>query len=154
MDPRKALALLEPVLAALRAAHQAHLIHRDIKPENVLIAPDGRVKVADFGLAKAISADTQHTATGGVLIGTVSYLAPELVIDGRADARADVYAAGVVLYELLTVRKPHDGVSPLHVAYKHVHGDIPVPSRSEEHTSELQSLMRTSYAVFCLKKNK
>ena len=77
-------------------------IHRDVKPENVLIADDGRVKVADFGLAKAVSADTQHTATGGVLIGTVSYLAPELVVDGRADARADVYAAGVVLYELLT----------------------------------------------------
>ncbi|HEY9564344.1 MAG TPA: Stk1 family PASTA domain-containing Ser/Thr kinase [Nocardioides sp.] len=128
MDPRKALALLEPVLAALRAAHQAHLIHRDIKPENVLIAPDGRVKVADFGLAKAISADTQHTATGGVLIGTVSYLAPELVIDGRADARADVYAAGVVLYELLTGRKPHEGESPIQVAYKHVHEDIPAPS--------------------------
>src|SRR3546814_16124801 len=120
MDPRKALALLEPVLAALRAAHQAHLIHRDIKPENVLIAPDGRVKVADFGLAKAISADTQHTATGGVLIGTVSYLAPELVIDGRADVRADVYAAGVVLYELLTGRKPHEGESPIQVAYTHV----------------------------------
>ena len=87
--------LLEPVLSALAAAHRAGLIHRDVKPENVLIADDGRVKVADFGLAKAVSADTQHTATGGVLIGTVSYLAPELVVDGRADARADVYAAGV-----------------------------------------------------------
>ena len=90
------------MLSALAAAHRAGLIHRDVKPENVLIADDGRVKVADFGLAKAVSADTQHTATGGVLIGTVSYLAPELVVDGRADARADVYAAGVVLYELLT----------------------------------------------------
>ena len=102
MPPARALALIEPVLSALAAAHRAGLIHRDVKPENVLIADDGRVKVADFGLAKAVSADTQHTATGGVLIGTVSYLAPELVVDGRADARADVYAAGVVLYELLT----------------------------------------------------
>ncbi|RJS44804.1 Stk1 family PASTA domain-containing Ser/Thr kinase [Nocardioides cavernaquae] len=128
MAPGKALALLEPVLSALAAAHRAGLIHRDIKPENVLIADDGRVKVADFGLAKAVSADTQHTATGGVLIGTVSYLAPELVVDGRADARADVYAAGVVLYELLTGRKPHEGESPIQVAYKHVHEDIPAPS--------------------------
>ena len=102
-----------------------------MKPENVLIedtASGGRVKVADFGLAKAISADTQHTVTGGVLIGTVSYLAPELVVDGRADARADVYAAGVVLYEMLTGHKPHEGESPIAVAYKHVHTDVPAPS--------------------------
>jgi beta-lactam-binding protein with PASTA domain len=129
MPPSKALALLEPVLSALAEAHRAGLVHRDVKPENVLIADDGRVKVADFGLAKAVSADTQHTATGGVLIGTVSYLAPELVVDGKADTRADVYAAGVVLYELLTGRKPHEGESPIQVAYKHVHEDIPPPSR-------------------------
>ena len=128
MPPARALALLEPVLAALAAAHRAGLIHRDIKPENVLIADDGRIKVADFGLAKAVSADTQHTVTGGVLIGTVSYLAPELVVDGRADARADVYAAGVVLYEMLTGTKPHEGESPIQVAYKHVHEDVPPPS--------------------------
>ena len=128
MAPAKALGVIEPVLSALAAAHRAGLIHRDIKPENVLIADDGRIKVADFGLAKAVSADTQHTATGGVLIGTVSYLAPELVVDGRSDARADVYAAGVVLYELLTGRKPHEGDSPIQVAYKHVHEDVPAPS--------------------------
>ena len=133
MAPARALALIEPVLSALAAAHRAGLIHRDIKPENVLIGDEahgGRVKVADFGLAKAVSADTQHTATGGVLIGTVSYLAPELVVDGRADARADVYAAGVVLYEMLTGRKPHEGESPIAVAYKHVHEDVPAPSAS------------------------
>ncbi len=128
MSPAKALALLEPVLSALAAAHRAGLIHRDVKPENVLIADDGRIKVADFGLAKAVSADTQHTATSGVLIGTVSYLAPELVVSGAADARADVYAAGVVLYELLTGAKPHEGESPIQVAYKHVHHDVPPPS--------------------------
>jgi serine/threonine-protein kinase len=126
--PGRALALIDPVLSALAHAHRNGLIHRDIKPENVLIGDDGTVKVADFGLAKAVSADTQHTATGGVLIGTVSYLAPELVVDGTADARADVYAVGVVLYELLTGQKPHEGESPIQVAYKHVHEDVPPPS--------------------------
>ena len=130
MAPARALALLEPVLSALATAHRAGLVHRDVKPENVLIADDGRIKVADFGLAKAVSSDTQHTATSGVLIGTVSYLAPELVLDGRADTRADVYATGVMLYELLTGTKPHEGESPIQVAYKHVHEDVPPPSRS------------------------
>ncbi len=134
MPPGRALALLEPVVSALAAAHRAGIIHRDVKPENVLIAEDPHtgaevVKVADFGLARAVSADTQHTATGGVLIGTVSYLAPELVVDGRSDTRADVYAVGVVLHELLTGRKPHEGETPIQVAYKHVHADVPAPSR-------------------------
>lgn len=128
MKPSRAVALLEPVLAALGAAHESGMIHRDIKPENVLIAPDGRIKVADFGLARAVNAETQHTATGGVLIGTVSYLAPELVERGKADARADVYAAGVLLYELLTGQKPHAGETAIQVAYKHVHEDVPLPS--------------------------
>ena len=132
MTPARALSLLEPIVSALAAAHRAGLVHRDVKPENVLIGDEahgGQIKVADFGLAKAVSADTQHTATGGVLIGTVSYLAPELVVDGRSDARADVYAAGVVLYELLTGNKPHEGESPIQVAYRHVHEDVPAPSR-------------------------
>lgn len=130
MSARKALAVLEPVLGALAAAHRAGLVHRDVKPENVLISSDGRqIKVADFGLARAVSAETQHTSTG-VLIGTVSYLAPELVTDGTADARADVYAAGVMLYELLTGTKPHAGETPIQVAYKHVHADVPPPSRA------------------------
>lgn len=128
MSPERGLALLDPVLSALGAAHRAGLIHRDVKPENVLIADDGRIKVADFGLAKAVSADTQHTATNGVLIGTVSYLAPELVVEQRADARADVYAAGVILFELLTGTKPHTGETPIAVAYRHVHEDVPAPS--------------------------
>ena len=96
----------------------------------MLLADDGRVKVADFGLARAINSDTQHTATGGVLIGTVSYLSPELVVNGHADARADVYAAGVLIYEMLTGHKPHQAESPIQVAYKHVHEDIPPPSAS------------------------
>ncbi|MGI9155579.1 MAG: Stk1 family PASTA domain-containing Ser/Thr kinase [Marmoricola sp.] len=128
MSPVKALTVIEPVLSALAAAHHAGMIHRDVKPENVLLADDGRVKVADFGLARAINADTQHTNTG-VLIGTVSYLAPELVVAGSADARADVYAAGVMVYEMLTGQKPHQAESPIQVAYKHVHEDIPAPSK-------------------------
>ena len=111
---------------ALSAAHAAHLIHRDIKPENVLITPDGDIKVADFGLARAVSAAT--TATGGTLIGTVSYLAPEIVVNEGADARSDVYACGAMLYEMLTGEKPHSGESPIQVAYKHVHEDIGAPS--------------------------
>ena len=127
MSPVKALTVIEPVLSALGAAHRAGMIHRDVKPENVLLADDGRVKVADFGLARAVNSETQHTNTG-VLIGTVSYLSPELVVNGHADARSDVYAAGVLIYEMLTGQKPHQADSPIQVAYKHVHEDIPPPS--------------------------
>lgn len=126
MPVYRALELLEQVLIALSAAHAARIIHRDVKPENVLITPDGEVKVADFGLARAVSAAT--TATGGTLIGTVSYLAPEIVTNDGADARSDVYACGAMLYEMLTGFKPHSGESPIQVAYKHVHEDIGAPS--------------------------
>ncbi len=128
LRPAKALTLIEQVLTALAAAHEAGLVHRDVKPENVLIATDGRVKVADFGLARAVSSATAATATNGMLIGTVSYLAPELVLNQGADARCDVYACGVLLYELLTGSKPHEGETPIQVAYQHVHEDIPPPS--------------------------
>ena len=127
LPPARALELMEPVLAALAAAHDAGLVHRDVKPENVLISDRGRLKVADFGLAKAVSSQSS-TATQGLLIGTVSYLPPELVVAGRADARSDVYSAGVVLFELLTGRKPHTGDSPIQIAYAHVHRDVPPPS--------------------------
>ena len=130
LSPARALALLDPVLAALAEAHRCGLVHRDVKPENVLLADDGRVKVADFGLARAFDAAATHTATGGLLVGTVSYLAPELIEGRRADPRADVYAAGVLLHELLTGRKPHQGETPIQIAYKHVHEDVPAPSLS------------------------
>ncbi|MFB8774425.1 Stk1 family PASTA domain-containing Ser/Thr kinase [Streptomyces broussonetiae] len=126
LQPRAALDILEPVLAALGAAHRAGFVHRDMKPENVLIGDDGRVKVADFGLVRSV--DTVTSTTGAVL-GTVSYLAPEQIEEGgRADARVDVYACGVVLYEMLTGGKPHDGESPAVVLYKHLHEDVPPPS--------------------------
>jgi serine/threonine-protein kinase len=128
LPPPRALALLEQILQALAAAHESGIIHRDIKPENVLINPRGQLKVADFGLARAITSATSATATGGVIMGTVSYLPPELVVDGTADARSDVYAVGVLLFELLTGTKPHGGDSPIQVAYKHVHEDVPAPS--------------------------
>ena len=128
LPPVTALELMEKVLQALAAAHDAGLIHRDVKPENVLLGNDGTVKVADFGLARAVSAATSGTATQGLLIGTVSYLAPEQVVHGTADTRTDVYAAGIMLYELLTNVKPHEGDSPIQVAYKHVHEDVPAPS--------------------------
>ncbi|PFG17554.1 serine/threonine-protein kinase [Propionicimonas paludicola] len=126
MPPQRALDLMLPIAAAVAAAHEAGIIHRDLKPENVLLSVRGQLKVADFGLARAITA---HTATAqGMLIGTVSYIAPELVTHGRADARCDVYALGVVLYEMLTGAKPHTGDTPIQVAYSHVHNDLRAPS--------------------------
>ncbi|GAA1512573.1 Stk1 family PASTA domain-containing Ser/Thr kinase [Kribbella lupini] len=130
LSPARALDLLMPVLSALSAAHDAGIVHRDIKPENVLISHDGTVKVADFGLARAVTT-TGQTATQGLLMGTVSYLAPELVTDGSADARSDVYSSGILLYELLTGAKPHTGETPIQVAYAHVHADVPAPSLLE-----------------------
>lgn len=127
MPAGEAFDLLEPVLEALAAAHRAGIVHRDVKPENVLIADDGRVKVADFGLARAVDAGTSHSQTG-VLLGTVSYLAPEQVERGVADARSDVYAAGVVLFELLTASKPFAGDTPVQVALQHVSSRVPAPS--------------------------
>ncbi|WP_328772252.1 Stk1 family PASTA domain-containing Ser/Thr kinase [Streptomyces sp. NBC_00286] len=125
LQPRAALDILEPVLAALGGAHRAGFVHRDMKPENVLIGDDGRVKVADFGLVRAV--DTVTNTTGSVL-GTVSYLAPEQIEHGTADPRVDVYACGIVLYEMLTGDRPHLADSPAAVLYKHLHEDVPPPS--------------------------
>jgi len=127
LTPRAALDLFAPILQALDAAHSAGLIHRDVKPENVILREDGVVKVADFGLARAVTTATTTNASG-VLLGTVAYLSPEQVERGVADARSDVYAVGLVLYEMLTGRKAFDGETPIHVAYQHVHGSVPVPS--------------------------
>ncbi|MET4542449.1 beta-lactam-binding protein with PASTA domain/serine/threonine protein kinase [Arthrobacter bambusae] len=124
LAPRLALALIDPVIEGLAAAHNSGLIHRDIKPENVLIADDGRIKVGDFGLARAVSANTST----GALIGTVAYLAPELVLGQPADARSDIYSAGIMLYEMLTGKQPYDGDSPIQVAYQHVNAVVGRPS--------------------------
>lgn len=129
LQPRAALDILEPVLAALGAAHRSGLVHRDVKPENVLIGDDGRVKVADFGLVRAVDTNTTSTSAGAVL-GTVSYLAPEQIEHGTVNARTDVYACGVLLYEMLTGSKPHEGGTPMQVIYKHLNEDVTAPSKA------------------------
>lgn len=126
LSPPEALDIMTGVLSGLAAAHQAGLAHRDVKPENVLLTPAGEVKVADFGLARSVVGAVQ--TKGGMIIGTAGYLAPEQVAGGTSDARTDVYAAGILLYELLTGTQPHTGESPLAVAYKHVNDIVPAPS--------------------------
>ena len=120
------MAILEPLLAALGAAHAAGLVHRDVKPENVLISARGEVKIADFGLVRAVTSQTM--ATGDVILGTVAYLSPEQVATGASDARSDVYATGIMAYEMLTGEPPFGGESPMSVAYRHVHADVPHPA--------------------------
>jgi len=127
LTPEQAMVFLDPILEALAAAHAAGFVHRDIKPENVLVSHDGRVKVADFGLARALSSGTQ-SVTQGMIIGTVAYLSPEQVEKGEADGRSDLYAAGILLFEMVTGQVPHEGESPLSIAYQHVNSDVPPPS--------------------------
>jgi serine/threonine-protein kinase len=122
----EALDIISGVLTGLAAAHQGGIIHRDVKPENVLLGEGNVVKVADFGLARAASG-VSHTRTG-MLIGTAAYLAPEQVARSTSDARTDVYAAGVMLFEMLTGAQPHTGDNPLEVAHKHVNEVVPAPS--------------------------
>ncbi|MGW3602634.1 Stk1 family PASTA domain-containing Ser/Thr kinase [Micromonospora sp. NPDC005161] len=137
VNPDEALAIAEQMLAAIAAAHRAGLVHRDVKPENVLVAEaptggvanlvDSVVKVADFGLARAVEASADEEQ-GNQLMATVAYVAPELVTEGRADPRTDVYSAGIVLFEMLTGRVPYDGDRPVDVAWQHVDRDVPAPS--------------------------
>jgi serine/threonine-protein kinase len=128
LSPREALDIISGVLSGLAAAHLAGIIHRDVKPENVLLGDGNTIKVADFGLARAASM-VSHTRTG-MIIGTAAYLAPEQVSRSTSDERTDVYAAGVMLYEMLTGSQPHTGDSPLAVAHKHVSDQVPAPSRT------------------------
>jgi eukaryotic-like serine/threonine-protein kinase len=126
LEPREALDIISGVLAGLAAAHEAGIVHRDVKPENVLLGAGNVIKVADFGLARAASR-ASHTQTG-MLIGTAAYLAPEQVARSVSDSRTDVYAAGVMLFEMLTGVQPHTGETPLAVAHKHVSDVVPPPS--------------------------
>ncbi|HVF20127.1 MAG TPA: Stk1 family PASTA domain-containing Ser/Thr kinase [Mycobacteriales bacterium] len=144
LDLDQALGVMEGLLTALAAAHGAGIVHRDVKPENVLVADTGLVKVADFGLARAIES-TQHTVADGTLIGTVAYLAPEQVVSGAADARTDIYSAGVLLYEMLTGVVPFTGDTPLNVAYQHVNADVPAPSeRQPDVPPAVDEIVRTA----------
>lgn len=126
--PEEILPILSEVLSALAVAHRAGIVHRDLKPENIMISNEGKIKVGDFGLARAMSAGQTLTADASVLLGTVAYLAPEQVQRGIADARSDIYSLGVVTFEALTGKKPYEGESPIHIAYQHVNERIPAPS--------------------------
>lgn len=119
------ITIMDAVLSGLAAAHRAGIVHRDVKPENVLLAEDGRIKIGDFGLARATSA---NTATGQMLLGTIAYLAPELVTRGTADARSDIYALGIMLYEMLVGEQPYKGEQPMQIAYQHATDSVPRPS--------------------------
>ena len=126
MPPHAVVAVLRPVLGGLATAHRAGLVHRDVKPENVLISDDGDVKIADFGLVRAV-ADAGITSAN-VILGTAAYLSPEQVRDGDASPRSDVYSAGILTYELLTGRTPFTGDSALSIAYQRLDTDVPPPS--------------------------
>lgn len=127
LSPAEAVSIMEPVLSALAAAHRAGLVHRDVKPENILLSDDGVVKVADFGLARAVETDPSSTRTG-LMMGTVAYCPPEQLSKGNADPRSDVYSAGIVLFELLTGHPPYRGDSAMNIAYQHVNNRVPAPS--------------------------
>lgn len=124
----ESLRYFAPVLSAMSAAHKSGILHRDIKPENILISKDGRVKVADFGLAKGAQLGATLTVESSVILGSVSYLSPEQVERGLSDMRSDVYSLGIVLFEMLTGKKPFDGESPIQIAYMHVNENVAAPS--------------------------
>ncbi|MGY3128599.1 beta-lactam-binding protein with PASTA domain/tRNA A-37 threonylcarbamoyl transferase component Bud32 [Agrococcus sp. UYP33] len=125
ITPEQSLDVLEAILAGLAAAHRAGIVHRDLKPENILLAHDGRIKIGDFGLARAATA---NTATGKALLGTIAYLSPELVTRGLADARSDIYAVGIMLFEMLTGTQPFTGDEPMQIAFQHANEQVPLPS--------------------------
>lgn len=127
MPPHAVRAVAEPVLDALGVAHRAGLVHRDVKPENVLISDSGEVKIADFGLVRAIAAAS--TTSSSVILGTAAYLSPEQVANGTADARSDVYSFGVMVFEMLTGRAPFVGDTSLSIAYQRLDNDVPTPGR-------------------------
>lgn len=130
LAPRELLHYLTPVVSALAQAHNLGIIHRDMKPENILLAKDGRIKVADFGLARGSSLGSTMTIDSSVILGSVSYLSPEQVERGIADARSDIYSLGIMCFELLTGKKPFEGDTPIQIAFKHVNDRVPTPSLS------------------------
>ena len=127
LTPSQSLSVVEPVLEALVAAHDAGIVHRDIKPENVLLGRRGAVKVADFGLARAMDS-TEHRTRTGLVIGTAAYVSPEHVAGTGTGTASDVYSTGILLFELLTGAPPFTGENALSVAYQHVNSDVPRPS--------------------------
>lgn len=128
LSPERALSIITPVASALAAAHKLGIVHRDIKPENILVSKEGRIKIADFGLARGALLGNTMTAESSVILGSVSYLSPEQVQRGVADARSDIYSLGIVLFEIITGQKPYQGEDPVQVAIKHVNERVPAPS--------------------------
>lgn len=124
--PRQALVVLQAICTGLSVAHEEGIVHRDMKPANVLISDEGRIKVADFGLARASSAHTNATN----FFGTAAYISPELAKGEPSDERSDIYAVGIIAYELLTGRQPFTAESAYGLAYKHIHDQTPAPSAS------------------------
>lgn len=123
LHPIEAARIMMQIVSAIAAAHQNRIIHRDIKPQNILIDREGNVKITDFGIAVALS-DTSLTQTN-TLLGSVHYLSPEQARGGMATIQTDIYALGIVLYELLTGRVPFDGESPVSIALKHFQDPLP-----------------------------
>jgi len=133
MPPHAAIAVMQPMLNALAIAHAKGMIHRDIKPDNVLISDQHQVKLADFGLVRAIDnamgdATNATTSVNGQVIGTVGYLSPEQVRGENLTQASDVYSAGILLFELLTGRTPFKGASPLETAMARISRPVPAPS--------------------------
>ena len=144
---KDAINYLTPILSALSAAHALGIVHRDVKPENIMISNEGRVKVADFGLARGELIGSTMTAESSVILGSVSYLSPEQVQRGIADSRSDVYAAGIVAYEMLIGDKPFTADSPIQIAYMHVNEEVPrLRSKRREIPQELDELIALATA--------
>ena len=144
----QALQYLTAILGALAAAHKLGIIHRDIKPENILISNDGRIKIADFGLAHGALIGSTLTAESSVVLGSVSYLSPEQVQRGISDSRSDVYSTGILAYELLVGDKPFSGDSPIQIAYMHVNNRVPRVSQSRSDIpKELDDLIYSATSV-------
>lgn len=133
LSNREIISIAKQIALALDHAHQNHIIHRDIKPHNILISEEGIVKVADFGIARAITTSTIINTTD--MMGSVHYASPEQARGGFVDERSDLYSLGIMLYELATKRVPFDGDSPVAVAMKHLKDEIVLPSAINEHIS-------------------